>query len=350
MTVDVSDVIRFISDRIGDYEKPESLQAWAEKAMKKLPSSRYALLGRKSESLSRQLGKELNQIEKFEGFSLMEKLQLVFIFSRPVSDEFVQMLKDANFEISQDEEKRISRFSTEDGSVVRFSDHIHHQKCFEGVFYPVGRKRRAPEVQGLKEEAGASGNQRIKRKSRSYQQEDVREEAFNGPIDYDELDEQEWINPGFPKRVKMEYEPLAQQHTTQTKISVISLVAHIETIAMYFDLENLQIKASLSIEKMEDSGENKTLSVAKFNSLIDALLICIEENRIRRNETSIPLKSILKHLQLYLIRPLGSEEALESFTQKIQEIGANNDEVPPSLIGELLNFLLISIGFCAQFD
>ncbi|PIC29677.1 hypothetical protein B9Z55_021188 [Caenorhabditis nigoni] len=331
MTVDVSDVIRFISDRIGDYEKPESLQAWVEKAMKKLPSCRYALLGRKSESLSRQLGKELNQIEKLEGFSLMEKLQLVFIFSRPVSDEFVQMLKDANFEISQDEEKRINRFSTEDGSVVRFSGHIHHQKCFEGVFYPVGRKRRAPEVQGLKEEAGASGNQGIKRKSRSYQQEDVREEAFNGPIDYDELDKQEWVNPGFPKRVKMEYEVPA----TQTKISVISLVAHIETIATYFDLESLQ---------------NKTLSVAKLNSLIDALLICIEENRIRRNDTSIPLKSILKHLQLYLIRPLGSEEALESITQKIQEIGGNNDEVPPTLIGELLNFLLISIGFCAQLD
>ncbi|CAS01106.1 Protein CBG27288 [Caenorhabditis briggsae] len=94
----------------------------------------------------------------------------------------------------------------------------------------------------------------------------------------------------------------------------------------------------------------QTLSVANFNSLIDALMIRIEENRIRRNATSISLKSLLKHLQLYLIRPLRSEEALESISQKIQEIGDNNDEVPPTLIGEILNFFLISTGFCAQFD
>ncbi|UMM37705.1 hypothetical protein L5515_009383 [Caenorhabditis briggsae] len=148
----------------------------------------------------------------------------------------------------------------------------------------------------------------------------------------------------------MEYESSARPPTTQAKISVMSLVTHIETIAMYYDLDSLQNKASLAIGKMNDFGENKTLSVKKFNSLIDSLLICIEENRIRRNETSIPLKSLLKHLQLYLIRPLRSEEALESISQKIQEIGDNNDEVPPTLIGEILNFLLISTGFCAQFD
>ncbi|CAO4381549.1 unnamed protein product [Caenorhabditis nigoni] len=351
MGPDTSDVIRFISDRIGDYEKPESLHKWAEKAMKELPSCKYALLGRKSSSMYLQLREDLKQVEKLEGFSLMEKLQLAFIFSRPVSDEFVQMLRDAQFGISQDKEKRISRFSTEDGSVVRFSDHKNAVKNFEGVFCRIGRKRKDRDVQGIKEEAATAGN---RGRRRGYQQEDVREKAFNGPIDYDELDEQEWVNPGFPvasvKRVKMEYGSSSQAPTTQAKISVISLVTHIETIAMYFDLDYLQKKASLAIKRMEDSGDNKTLSVKKFNSLIDALLICIEENRIRRNETSIPLKSILKHLQLYLIRPLGSEEALESISQKIREFENEDDGVPPNLISESLTHLLKAVGFYNQLE
>ncbi|PIC29674.1 hypothetical protein B9Z55_021185 [Caenorhabditis nigoni] len=351
MTPDMADVIRYISDRIGHYEKPESLSRWAEKALKDVPSCRYALLGRKSSSISLQLRKELRQVEALEGFSLMEKLQLAFIFSRSVSDEFVQMLRDAQFEIEQDKEKRISRFSTADGRIVRFSDHKHYDKYFEGVYCQTGKRKGYREVRGIEEEAGAAGYPGIERKLRSRQQEDVRQEAFNGPIDYDELDEQEWINPRFPKRVKMEYESSSQAPTTQAQISVISLVTHIETIAMYFDLSNLQNKASLAIKIMEDSGENKTLSVKKFNSLIDALLICIEENRIRRSDTSIPLKSILKHLQLYLIRPLRSEEAMESISQKIQEIGGNNDDgVPPNLISESLAHLLMAIGFYNQLE
>ncbi|UMM37703.1 hypothetical protein L5515_009382 [Caenorhabditis briggsae] len=125
--------------------------------------------------MSRQLGKELKQIEKFEGFLLMEKLQLPFIFSRPVSDEFVQIINDANFKISQDKEKRISRFSTEGGSVVRFSEHHQFMKCFQRVLCQVGKRKGGSEVRGIKEEAAAAGNQGIKRKLRSYQQEDVRE-------------------------------------------------------------------------------------------------------------------------------------------------------------------------------
>ncbi|CAO4381547.1 unnamed protein product [Caenorhabditis nigoni] len=367
MTPDMADVIRYISDRIGHYEKPESLSRWAEKALKDVPSCRYALLGRKSSSISLQLRKELRQVEALEGFSLMEKLQLAFIFSRSVSDEFVQMLRDAQFEIEQDKEKRISRFSTADGRIVRFSDHKHYDKYFEGVYCQTGKRKGYREVRGIEEEAGAAGYPGIERKLRSRQQEDVRQEAFNGPIDYDELDEQEWINPRFPKRVKMEYESSSQAPTTQAQISVISLVTHIETIAMYFDLSNLQNKASLLGKYFShqarspappdgrvggpNSGENKTLSVKKFNSLIDALLICIEENRIRRSDTSIPLKSILKHLQLYLIRPLRSEEAMESISQKIQEIGGNNDDgVPPNLISESLAHLLMAIGFYNQLE
>ncbi|PIC29670.1 hypothetical protein B9Z55_021183 [Caenorhabditis nigoni] len=142
MTSDLSDVIRFISDRISDYEKPEYMSKWADKAMKELPSRRYALSSRdskrkrwkrKSKSISDRIKWVLNKVEKLEDFSLMEKLQLAFIFSRPVSDEFVQLLKDAKFKIEQDKKKRIRRFSTEDESIIRFSDHEARVKYFQGV-------------------------------------------------------------------------------------------------------------------------------------------------------------------------------------------------------------------------
>ncbi|UMM37702.1 hypothetical protein L5515_009381 [Caenorhabditis briggsae] len=372
----------------------------------------------------------LHRIEKLGGFSLMEKLQLVFIFSRPVSDGFVKLLKEAKFQIEQDSKKRIRRFSTEDGSIVRFSDHHPGVKYFEGVLClnnPMQKKANNDKMAREKEH----NQQKMEYDNTDsevpliteqpvveHELDDFGEGAFNGHINYEELDAQEFFYPGFTqtpeskppvrvqkrrqssssdmvKRVKTEQivseatsseyiatssnqkasvqtPPLkaapaksvkvsttsATEEATPTgitpdepKVDVVYLVTHIETIAMYYDLDNLEKKASLAIGKMEGSGEKKTLSVKKFNSLIDSLLICIEENRIRRNETSIPLKSILKHLQLYLIRPLGSEKAFESICQKIQEIGDNNDDgVPPNLISESLAYLLIAIGFYNQLE
>ncbi|UMM37700.1 hypothetical protein L5515_009381 [Caenorhabditis briggsae] len=396
MTLDISDAIRFISDRLGDYDKPENLNKWAEKAVKEL---RFGSL-RNTKSMRSSVQNYLHRIEKLGGFSLMEKLQLVFIFSRPVSDGFVKLLKEAKFQIEQDSKKRIRRFSTEDGSIVRFSDHHPGVKYFEGVLClnnPMQKKANNDKMAREKEH----NQQKMEYDNTDsevpliteqpvveHELDDFGEGAFNGHINYEELDAQEFFYPGFtqtpeskpPVRVQKRRQssssdmtpPLkaapaksvkvsttsATEEATPTgitpdepKVDVVYLVTHIETIAMYYDLDNLEKKASLAIGKMEGSGEKKTLSVKKFNSLIDSLLICIEENRIRRNETSIPLKSILKHLQLYLIRPLGSEKAFESICQKIQEIGDNNDDgVPPNLISESLAYLLIAIGFYNQLE
>ncbi|PIC29667.1 hypothetical protein B9Z55_021181 [Caenorhabditis nigoni] len=420
MAPDTLDVIRYISDRIDNYDKPESLVAWCKKAMKEY-SPRSLTCMRCS------VRNRLNRIERLDGYSLMEKLQLVFIFSRPVRDGFVQLLKDAKFKIKQDEQKRISWFSTEDGNIVRFSDHHPAVKYFQGVLCLNNSLQKAANKDRMKREK-EQGQQDvgfdntgsavplieeqpiedipIEQELEHELDEDrivggyVGQGAFNGHINYEELDAQEFFYPGFSptpesappvrvqkrrqssttdsgKRVKTEEmvseatsseyvatssnqkasvqpHPLGGTIATTTpdepKINVISLVTHIETIAMYFDLENLQKKASLAIGKMRGSGENKTLSVKKFNSLIAALLICIEENRIRRNETSIPLKSILKHLQLYLIRPLGSEEALESISQKIKEFVNEDDGVPPNLISESLAHFLMAVGFYNQLE
>ncbi|UMM37736.1 hypothetical protein L5515_009408 [Caenorhabditis briggsae] len=546
--LDLQFVIRYISDRIGNYDKPECLFQWCKEVLREKRTHKMFYAG----LMSIRVSQKLNRVETLEGFSLMEKLQLVFIFSRPVSDEFVQMLKEAKFQIEQDGDNKISRFSTEDGSVVRSSDHHPSVKYFKGVLClntplqnpasevpqikekpksirakleetdaeikrePIDKKMAqekeqkdvendipSPAVRKIKEEPienvpiepkqeekGAKvkeepiGNITMKQEPKQEVDEfmaigrDFRQTAFNGRINYDELDEQEFLHPGFPqnskpdtarpqkrrqsstkvsaKLVKTEHveEDATSSDTISTsfnqklvkvekaektptssaktsvqlsnrkchistipkksvaassdsidmsgnqklvnaevsvetssnssstldasslvettknaspqppppevkstamapdepKISVMSIGTHIETIAEYYELESLKEKASRGIEKMKCSGEDKTLPVKKFCFLIVGLLICIEENLIRQTETSISLKSILKHLQLYLIRPLGSEETLELISQKLLEFKNSADGVPPNLLSECLTNLLISTGFYDQLN
>ncbi|CAO4381544.1 unnamed protein product [Caenorhabditis nigoni] len=425
-SIDVSCVIKHISDRIGDYDKPESLMEWCRKAMKDY-SPRSLKLMRIS------VHNNLNRIEKLEGYSLMEKLQLVFIFSRPVRDGFVQLLKDAKFKIKQDEKKRISRFSTEDGSIVRFSDHHPGVKYFQGVLCQntpwqksANKDRIARENEGGQEDVEKNNtNPEMDEELESMEQvqEEIDEDnpvelepkqeadedmavgvdfgqgAFNGRINYEELDAQEFVYPGFPGEMKPEtsvrLQKRGQNPTTEngkrvktsdsiatssnqktpttssndsmqqpsqearpaiptadeSKISVLALATHIESIALFYKLECLQKKASLAIKKIKqtkESGRNETLSVKKFNILIGSMLICFEKNRIRKTDDSISLESLLEHLQLFLIRPLGSDivhEALQLVEQKIQEFEKKEDGVAPIRISKSFDYLLMAIGF-----
>ncbi|CAO4381545.1 unnamed protein product [Caenorhabditis nigoni] len=379
-SIDVSDVIKYISDRIGDYDKPESLAAWCKKAMKEYST-------RSLKCMQTGVQNHLNRIGKLEGYSLTEKLQLVFIFSRPVSGEFVQMLKDAKFQISQDSKKRISRFSTEDGSIVRFSDHHPAVKYFQGVLCLNNSLQKAANKDRMarEKEQGqhdveydntsseiTEGPEPMEEKQEEIDAEviedptedfpvelrpkqevddyidfggDFRQGAFNGRINYEELDAQEFVYPGFPKELKPETfvrlqkrrqssptdngnrvktsnsiatssnqktpttsskapkQPPSQEATPaiptpdEHKISVLALATHIESIAAYYDLKNLQKKASLAMEKMNKTGD-KTLSIKKFNLSISFMLLCLEENRIFGAENSITLKSLFKQLQI----------------------------------------------------
>ncbi|PIC29762.1 hypothetical protein B9Z55_021250 [Caenorhabditis nigoni] len=536
VSIDLSDFIRKISDRIGGYDKPESLFQWCKQI---LSESRPDML-RSAQCMRGRVSQKLNKVETLEEFSLMEKLQLVFIFSSSVSDEFVQLLRNTKFQVDLDNEKRISRFSTEDGSVVRSSDHHPCVKYFKGLLClnnPMQKKANkkrmtqeeeeirqetddenpGPEVPQIREEIVENvlietkqeemgveeepiGNITMKQEPNQEEDDtlhigqDVRQPAFNGRINYDELDEQEFVYPGFPQNIKIEtfigpqkrrqsstivsvkrvkteemesaattsdststssnkkvgkikkskkiavlsshtsgqstdpespkpayqtpqaveasvetpfnasVQPASSEGTSHTitilkmdtsfetsststnvpstpeatspveasanaslqhppidatptitttedpKISILALATHIETIAEYYELRGLKEKASRVINQIKDSGEKKTFSVKKFNSLIVGLLICIEENLIRPTTTSIPLKSLLKHLQLYLIRPLESEETLELISQKVQEFKNNDEGVPPMLLSNCLTTLLIATGFYNQLD
>ncbi|ULT82568.1 hypothetical protein L3Y34_012077 [Caenorhabditis briggsae] len=400
------------------------------------------------------------------GYSLMEKLQLVFIFSRPVSDRFVEMLKDAKFEIRQDDMKRISRFSTEDGRVVRFSDHLRKMAKKNDKGKQQGENKNPKGNQEIEEERvedipieldGENMDTGIKQpKMQKRNQDQLSKEefgdiggganhgSFNGRINYVELGKKEWVNPGLGtfirvhkfiriqtppssstvsvKRVRAEEEkgrataatwsdsfttsanqnilkvgnseqtPTKSSKTSvqlsnsvaietatqkpskvgalmektpkippqkrfskptsdERKISILELAIHIKKIALFINLDGLQEKASQSIEKVNNSGEGKTLSVRKFNVLFSAMLIFLEENGISENETSLSLKWVLNQLRLFLIEPLGPQivhEAIDLVAKKIEEFGNKNYEVSPDVISEALINLLKAAGFCNQ--
>ncbi|ULU04028.1 hypothetical protein L3Y34_017076 [Caenorhabditis briggsae] len=389
--IDVSYAIRYISDRIANYDKPECLANWCQEVVKKSKSRS----SRNKTILRDGIFRRLKRIEKLEGYSLMEKLQLAFIFSRSVSDELVQILKDAKFEIQQDEKGRISRFRTEDGTIVRSSDHHRDVKYFQGVRClntPWQRYMAREKEHGQQDVENKNPNSEMMEEPDPIESEeiddpeedipveltigeDVRHAAFNGHINYEELDAQEFFHPGFSqigeseplvKRAKAEQivseavtpdnqnatvQPLLVEATPtiktpdEPKISVMSLVTHIKHIAMYYKLEKLGDKASQAIEKMNKTGEDKTLSVKNFNISISFMLVCLEENRIREAEGSITLESLFEQLQMSLIRSLGPEivtEALELISQKIHEFENEDDGVPSNLISESLTSLMIA--------
>ncbi|CAO4381542.1 unnamed protein product [Caenorhabditis nigoni] len=350
---------------------------------------------RRLKRVYRSVRNKLERVERLEGYSLMEKLQLAFIFSRPVSDRFVQRLKNAKFQIEQDYKKRICRFSTDDGSIVRFSDHHRDVKYFEGVLclstpwqINMYNERIAQEREQEEMDEDNPVEQPVKLEVDDYMDfgEDVSQGAFNGRINYEELDEQEFVYPGFPEELKPEtsvrlqkrrhcsttdngkrvktsdytatssdkkHPPLQEATLSKTtpdepKISVLALATNIENIALFYNLDTLHQKASLAIEKMTKTGEKKSLSIRKFNVLIDSMLIGLEENGTRKTDDSISMESLLKHLRLFLIRPLGSgivQEALELVAQKIREFENKEDGVPPNIISESLTHLLMATGF-----
>ncbi|PIC21008.1 hypothetical protein B9Z55_026000 [Caenorhabditis nigoni] len=63
------------------------------------------------------LKQRLDKIEDHQGFTLMEKVRLVFIFSRPVSPGFLKILKDAKCVVKLNDERKITYFSSPDGTV-----------------------------------------------------------------------------------------------------------------------------------------------------------------------------------------------------------------------------------------
>ncbi|CAO4381402.1 unnamed protein product [Caenorhabditis nigoni] len=108
--------IKFISNSIKNYTEPESLERWCESARTEAGYDKSA------HSFSCVIRRRLDRIEDLHGLTLMEKIRLVFIFSRPVSPGFLKILKDNKCVVELNDSRRITYFSSPDGDCALQSE------------------------------------------------------------------------------------------------------------------------------------------------------------------------------------------------------------------------------------
>ncbi|CAO4381372.1 unnamed protein product [Caenorhabditis nigoni] len=108
--------IRFISNSIKNYTEPESLERWCDLAKTEAGYDKCA------DSFSSVISYRLDRIEDLKGYSLMEKVRLVFLFSRPMSSAFVEELKEAKCTVELNDKKKITYFRSPGGDCVLQAD------------------------------------------------------------------------------------------------------------------------------------------------------------------------------------------------------------------------------------
>ncbi|PIC13439.1 hypothetical protein B9Z55_027811 [Caenorhabditis nigoni] len=372
---------RYIAENVKKYKNPESLALWRKECENDMPDIREYL------DFRRAIDRRINRIASTlyaEGYTFLEKVHLVFIFSWAVNDTFVKIVQEAKCTIKLDRANRIKYFRSEDGSVILSSDHKKEEKFFKGTLLTAKRQRSRSFARSSKEvrpsqpidsELADDTNENDPDSEESESEDEtptnvsdsqnseysiIQDEPFNGRINYDELDKQEldvatylnhersfgrkpekrpqnsWSSRNAKKVKTEEWDeelftasdaPEALNNPEDAKINVLLLANNIGIIALYCDLEDVQKKAPQAIEMIKMEEREMTLNVADFNSFIDSMLKSIKRSKIRhsrQNEKFLPLKTIYRHIKLSLILPFGPEvtgEALKIVDKEIEELG-----------------------------
>ncbi|PIC13442.1 hypothetical protein B9Z55_027813 [Caenorhabditis nigoni] len=247
-----------------------------------------------------------------EGYTLLEKVHLVFIFSWPVSNK-VQKEKCA---VQLDRAKRISYFRSEDGSVVLSSDHNEDEKFFKGTLLTPKRQRSLlydptnkskevrpsqptdpepaddanendPESEELESSTNVSDSQNSKLSR-------IQNGAFNGRINYDELDEQELEDMPVLKPEMKEDEnrntSTNQKSNLKTEEDVDALVGKVQQEAPFYgrinydDLDNgehpefmvpvgyqlLDNQNKRHLEPSQDNAKRLRIEKSRESGLVDS--------------------------------------------------------------------------------
>ncbi|PIC13412.1 hypothetical protein B9Z55_027792 [Caenorhabditis nigoni] len=134
---DCEKAIKFISNEIKNYTEPENLVRWCDWAKTEVNYDKSA------EAFGSVIKKRLDKIEDLKGYSLKEKVHLVFIFSRPVSPGFLKILKDNKCVVELNDKRRITYFRSEDSDIVLQSE--HKKRNFKGK--PCTEKKKTTDAQ-----------------------------------------------------------------------------------------------------------------------------------------------------------------------------------------------------------
>ncbi|UMM37637.1 hypothetical protein L5515_009345 [Caenorhabditis briggsae] len=359
--------IRFILNGIRHYTHPENIVKWCELAKTEANYDSSAI------AFSRRLKARLDRIEDLQGFTLMEKVRLVFIFSRPVSPRFLQILKDANCIVNLTDERKITFFCSPDGIVFKSEQSVNQKKYFKGkpenykkrtVVKPAIRSSKSvrnpplpsispiipnpPEVDDVEmgnEEEEAASEQKPEKfdgltppvnNGSNFQNQDARAR------DRANSQAQNFVQNN-RNRVKMEdfvedMQQAPQEWIPEEKvdillletISLLKLAEQIETLAFNINLEEgFQQKALRAVRLFK--ANDQTITIQHFNIFFNAILTSLKAGRIQNaTRKSIQLSRLFKHLQRTLIRPMGEElmaEALAILDDEIEMLGESEDEV-----------------------
>ncbi|PIC38191.1 hypothetical protein B9Z55_010284 [Caenorhabditis nigoni] len=118
--------IKFIFEQVKDYTAPESLSTWCEVARNEVgyPSKANAL----SSLIRRKLEED---IETLPGFSLSQKVQLLFLFSVRVNKDFQKRLQEAKLDVNVSNSK-VTYFLSPEGIAYR-SNHSKNLQNFKEI-------------------------------------------------------------------------------------------------------------------------------------------------------------------------------------------------------------------------
>ncbi|PIC13447.1 hypothetical protein B9Z55_027815 [Caenorhabditis nigoni] len=366
--------IRFISNRIKNYTHPEKLWKWCELAKTEVGYEFTA------KTLSRVITEKLDKIEELQGYSLKEKVHLVFIFSRPVSKEFADELKEKNCTVELNDERRIAFFGSPDKTSFLKSKHSKKQKYFMGK--PNYDNKKTAEEQARRSQSVqnppdiTSNNQKQENKApqgrssesvrnstpppspqilqNSPEIDDVEAPEQNsldsddlGPIVNDSFNNQNQdAQPNFgennQKRVKIEdfleeiqqepevWIPEEKPEIPPPTLSLHKLAEQIETLAFNVNLEEGFQQKALRAARLFKAND-QAFPIQDFNQLFNFFLTSLKRERTQNsNENSIKLIRLFKHLQRTLIRPLGEDlisEALGILDEEIQKREENEEKV-----------------------
>ncbi|PIC13429.1 hypothetical protein B9Z55_027805 [Caenorhabditis nigoni] len=204
------EAFRYIAENVKEYEIPENFPLWRKE-------SKHAVsyVGTRRD-FNEALERRMNNIAKkwnAEGYTFLEKVHLVFIFSWPVSNEFVKIVQEAKCTIQLDKKERIKYFRSEDGSVILSSDHKPDEQFFKGTLLTAKRYRTllfsnvAEVLPSQPTDPEPAKNSNVKLENPDSEESESEDEAptnsqnselsriqngpFNVRINYDELDEKE---------------------------------------------------------------------------------------------------------------------------------------------------------------
>ncbi|CAO4365589.1 unnamed protein product [Caenorhabditis nigoni] len=263
--------IEFISKSIEKYTKPESLLKWCELAKSEIGYDKLATI------LQKGIKKRLEQIEFLTGYTLMQKVRLMYIFSRPVTDEFVQMLKDDGCFVELNKGKLLVFFRSSDDSCVLQSAHSKNHRNFQG-------KR---EVNNMMD----SDDKEPTTKRIKMEKEKVRGSELDMDGDLVEVEE-------------ISKEDLIMEKLPAT-ISLLELCEKIETLAMKMNFnETFQKKAANAVLLCKEKDQR--VFVDDFSVLFKSMVTNIKRERVSdSNEITVKLYKVIKDLKKCLIVPFG---------------------------------------------